>query len=117
MAKIINLPTGIQNPFTDEFLEHWNNWKQYKLEAHGFKYKGLMSEQTKLIQLHQMSGGNEEIAKEIILRSIGEQWSGLFPLPDNYKKQNDGSGTHQQLSGKSTKLGTSDARIEALRNW
>jgi hypothetical protein len=118
MAKIVNLPTGVQNPFTEDFLEWWNKWKDYKFDAHGFKYKGVMSEQVKLMQLHGISGGDEEIAKEIILRSIGEQWSGLFPLPPNYIKNiENGNTAHQQPSNSSTKLGTSDKRTNKASNW
>jgi len=90
MAKVKQMQ--IENPFSDEFLETWGKWKEYKKAVHGFVYKGVMSEQVKLMQLHEMAKGDEETAKEIILRSIGEQWSGLFPLPDNYyKNKNNGA--------------------------
>jgi len=81
------MPFGAKNPFPETFLEWWDKWKLFRKTVHNFEYKGVMSEEIKLMQLFEISNGSEETAKEIILRSIGEQWKGLFPLPDNYKKQ------------------------------
>lgn len=69
---------GIVNPFSEKFMETWELWLNYKWEVFKFKYKGTHSEQVKLIQLHELAKGDETEAREIILQSIGEQWSGLF---------------------------------------
>lgn len=97
------LPNNVINPFSENFLEWWDKWKQFKKDVFNFNYKGVMSEQAKLIYLSEISGGDEETAKQIILRSIGEQWKGLFPLPDNYKKQATNGG--KQTTGGHTREG------------
>lgn len=74
---------GVVNPFSEAFLAHWGTWKQYKVEEFGFKYKGVISEQTALMQLSVISGGREEIAVEIINQSMSNGWKGLFPLKNN----------------------------------
>jgi len=78
MANKIKSMAGIVNPFSEAFMETWELWLNYKWEVFKFKYKGTHSEQVKLIQLHELAKGDETEAREIILQSIGEQWSGLF---------------------------------------
>lgn len=78
MAKKISPTPGIINPFSDKFMETWQMWLDYKWEVFRFKYKGVHSEQVKIMQLHELAEGDEAEAREIILQSIGEQWSGLF---------------------------------------
>jgi hypothetical protein len=72
------LPKGIINPFSGDFLTQWDLYKKYRWEEHKFKYKGCLSEQAALMKLNYLSGGNEEIAKGIILQSIENGWKGLF---------------------------------------
>lgn len=74
------LPNGIINPFSKDFLEPWALWKQFRWEQHKFKYKGCVSEQVKLMQLAKLADGNEQTAIAIIHQSIGEGWSGLYNL-------------------------------------
>lgn len=106
------LPNGIINPFSPSFLETWKLWKDYKWEQHQFKYKGCISEQVKLMQLFELANGDEIMATKIVEQSIGEGWSGLFALKNNKH----GSGTHKQ-SNSGSKIGTSDARINAAENF
>lgn len=40
--------TGIINPFSDQFLETWQIWKDFRSEYDKFKYKGVYSEQMAL---------------------------------------------------------------------
>lgn len=110
--KESTLMQGIINPFSPSFLETWQLWKDYKWEQHKFKYKGCISEQVKLMQLFEMSGGNETLATKIIEQSIGECWSGLFPIQNNL----DGTGTHKQFPS-GNKIGVSDARIKAAEKF
>ena len=110
--KTSQLPTGIVNPFSPDFLQTWQLWKDYRWEEHKFKYKGLLSEQAKLMEIHSLSEGNEETAIAIIMQSITNTWKGFFHL----KNKTNGSETHQRPTS-NKRSGTSDARIEAARNW
>lgn len=82
------LPKNVVNPFSDNFLEKWDLWKQYKMEEFKFKYKGVISEQAALMQLATLSGGREDIAEQIIHQSMSNGWKGLFMLSN----QNNGNG-------------------------
>ena len=68
------------NPFSPEFLETWKLWKQYKAEQFHFTYKGFISEQAAINGLADLSEGNEETAKKIIMQSMANGWMGLFTL-------------------------------------
>lgn len=77
------LPKNVINPFSDDFLEHWDLWKQYKMEEFKFKYKGVISEQATLMQLSVISGSDEQVAVQIIQQSMSNGWKGLFPIKNN----------------------------------
>lgn len=74
------MPDGVVNPFSEKFLETWTLWKNFRLQQHGFQYKGCISEQVKLMQLSQMADGVEDVAIAIIMQSIGNGWSGFYKL-------------------------------------
>jgi len=71
------------NPFSEAFLSTWNLWKEYRWEEHKFKYKGVISEQARLMQLVTLAEGQEEKAVKIIMQSIENTWSGFYPLREN----------------------------------
>lgn len=106
-TKKKELPKNIINPFSEQFLEKWQLWKDYRWEEHKFKYKGVISEQARLMQLVTLSGGVEEVAVKIIMQSIENTWSGFWPLPENNNQ-----------NGKSTKENRKDvADILGSRNY
>lgn len=70
----------------DEFYNSWFRWKKYKKVEFQFSYKGEDSEATALRQLWKVSGGKQEIAIQIIDKSIGKGWSGLFKLDEENGK-------------------------------
>lgn len=74
----------IENPFGLAGKRIWEAWKAYKKDEHKKTYKSAKTEQTALNSLYEMSGGNVEIAGQIIQQSITNQWQGFFEL----KKQN-----------------------------
>jgi hypothetical protein len=76
------LMPGIINPFSENFLDTWDIWKQYRKEQHSFQYRGCLSEQAALMELNRLSESNEEMAKEIIMQSITNTWKGFFPIKD-----------------------------------
>lgn len=85
MTKSNSEKKGAQfnNPFTENFIPSWDDWKAFKKEQFKFTYKP-MGEQSAISYLFQLSGGNEEIAKLIIQRSKAQGWKGFFELPINF---------------------------------
>lgn len=72
------------NPFSEQFLPHWDLWKDYKREQWKFQYKSVISEQGTVNELVKLSEGNETIAIAIITQSIARGWKGFFKLkPEN----------------------------------
>lgn len=67
-------------PFdSDKFKNIWIQWKLYKKDEFGFKYKSTQSEQAALIKLSKMAKTDEQ-AEKIILQSIENGWKGFFDL-------------------------------------
>jgi len=64
-------------PFeSDEFLDAWTEWKEYKRTDHRFKYKTAQSEQRALMKLqNEYTDQNEAI--DAIHRAIANGWKGL----------------------------------------
>jgi hypothetical protein len=74
-------------PFdSNEFLETWNLWKNYRQEIKK-PIKGIISEQSQLQKLSKISKGDQQTAIEIINQSISNNWQGLFEI----KKQKSNS--------------------------
>lgn len=71
-------------PFTtDEFLQQWELWKDYKKKEHSFKYKTLQSEQASLKELSNLSKGVVGNAIKILHQSMANGWKGFFELKNN----------------------------------
>lgn len=70
------------NPFSDAFMEHWQLWKDFKFEEWGFVYKGVISEQTAIQHLCELSEGEEEKALKILRQSMRRKWQGFWPLKE-----------------------------------
>lgn len=64
------------------FIPVWTKWVAYKKEL-GKPYRTLKGMQTKYNELLKMSGRDPVRAMNIVDQSIGEEWSGLFPLKHN----------------------------------
>lgn len=72
---------GVELPWTsDEFVQAWVTWKQYKKEEHKFRYKSDISEKAALKKLRSISGDNESVAILIIEHAIGNGWKGFFAI-------------------------------------
>lgn len=78
--KLPELPVGIVNPFSPEFLASWDLWKEFRWEQHKFKYKGVLSEQAALMRLNDVSKSNEQDAIQIINQSIANCWKDFYEL-------------------------------------
>lgn len=72
-------------PFTsEEFIQTWDLWNEYRKAEHKLKFKSTHSEQAALYQLSKLSSGDELLAKDIIIQSMARSWQGLFPLKEDY---------------------------------
>jgi hypothetical protein len=71
-------------PFnSDEFLDAWKLYQDFRWQEHKFRYKSLISEQAGLKKLGRISDNNENAAIEIIHQTLENNWRGLFKLIPN----------------------------------
>lgn len=71
-------------PFNSEdFLNNWNEWKQYKKSEHSFSYKSESTELKTIESLFKDSNGNEKLAIEMINNAIAKNWKGIYKINDN----------------------------------
>lgn len=78
---------------TTSFIAAWCEWIEYKRVQHRFKFKSEKYEQIALNKLVKISGGDEATAIEIIHNSIGNGYSGLFPLKQKVNGKNNKTNT------------------------
>lgn len=95
----------LENPFSEQFLQTWILWKDYKKKEHRFLFKSIESEQAALNELVNLSEGNEKTAQLIIHQSLAHGWKGLFKLkndetgnPKNGKRGGPTTGTDLHAS-------------------
>ncbi len=74
--------TTVQDDFK-EIVSVWLEYKRKKQQA----YKSQMSFAAMYQKLYKFSGGNAEVAKQIIEEAIGNNWAGFFPLKGNSAAQ------------------------------
>lgn len=67
------------NPFSENFMPHWEEWKYYKKEQHRFTYKPA-GEQAAIKRLVKLSRGDEAIAIQMLEEASGNGWKGFFEL-------------------------------------
>ena len=73
-------------PFnSEEFIDTWNDWIEYKYLEFKFKYKSSQSMNASLKKLVRLSGNNEQVAIEIIEESMANGWKGFFKLKEETK--------------------------------
>jgi hypothetical protein len=74
--------------FVDENLKiPFENFLNYRKEI-GKPYKSQQSIQEAFFDLKTLSGGNPEVASEIVRQTISNQWQGIFPLKNQTKQSN-----------------------------
>lgn len=81
-------------PLSKEFIVTWNKWLNYKKSQWKFIQRSLVSEETSLNHLKNISNNQEKIAAEIINKSIANGWKGFFELKNNLN----GNGHNHQIS-------------------
>jgi len=89
-----------ENPFTENFLECWQLWKDFRKEEHGFQYKGVISEQMAINRLVEVSEGDEEKAVRIVKQSISRGWMDFYQLKQT--SVNGKSTTRKEAGGAKT---------------
>jgi len=95
-------------PFeSQEFINYWEMWKEFKRKQFKFTYATPQSEQASLKDLVKLSGGDERIALEIIEQSMAKGWKGFFTL----KNERNETGTYTN-----SKLSFSQREANALRD-
>ena len=70
-------------PFTsEEFLQAWERWKEYKRETHKFRYSSVYTEQA---ALHDIAKDfkTEKDAIAAIIHAMGRKWKGIYTLKNN----------------------------------
>lgn len=97
------------NPFSEEFAPKWELWKEYKRDEWNFRYKSVLSEQTAINELVELSGGNEDIAFRIIKQSMSNRWRGLFSFKDKIIPVNGKQGTRNPDTRQTTRESVNDA--------
>lgn len=90
-------------------VEKWLSYKKSRKES----YKSTDSIKAFYKKLIELSENNFTTAEKIIENSIANNWAGIFKIKSNENGKFE-SGCGENASGK---LGTSAARIEALKNW
>lgn len=87
-------------PFnTEQFINAWEAYKEYRRVEHGFKYRSKKTEQTALNSIVTDGGDTEEIAIAMIMKAISKGWKGIFKLNEDDRKRINGIGTNSTGSG------------------
>lgn len=105
MSSNNTLPEGMINPFSEAFIDTWQLWKDFRWQAHKFKYKSPISEQLKLVQLAKLADGDEATAIAMVQQSIGNGWMDFYKLKTIKVSEN---GTKQRSSKMETRQSVND---------
>ena len=116
MSKNYQNQNGVIIPFSELFIPTWELWKDFRLEEHQFKYKGVISEQMALKRLVEVSEGDEQKAIRIVEQSISRGWMDFYQLKqpsNNGKSKSAKSTTVKDKTGSSSTL---RERVQAAVN-
>lgn len=76
---------GFKNSILPEFESVFLDWLEYK-RKNGKSYKDSKYAELAYKKLFELSGGNADIAKEIVKQSMENSWSGLFELKNKIQQ-------------------------------
>lgn len=99
------------NPFTENFMPAWEEWKTYKKVQHKFTYTPV-GEKAAMKRLVRLSGGVESVAIEMLEEAAGNGWKGFFELKTSPNAANI---TNPAAGSKAGSV--SRARIQAAKNF
>ena len=94
-------------PFGPIFAQKWAEWLQYRTERKLPKYRP-MGLKMALKRIVRESNDTETIAVDMLDYSMEMNYQGIF------KRK---YATHQRTNESPNRVGTSDARIDALAKW
>jgi hypothetical protein len=94
-------------PFGPLFAQKWAEWLQYRTERKLAKYRP-MGLKMALKRIVRESNDTETIAIDMLDYSMEMNYQGIF------KRK---YATHQRTNETKHRVGTSDARIDALQKW
>lgn len=104
-------------PFqSKEFFELWDQWKTFRIKEFKKTYKSAQSEQAALTELVQISQGQEDIAKESILKSISRQWMGFYAPKNQNENGNQTSTYTKKPTGGNVSTSSAFDRIDKMFN-
>ena len=90
----------------EDFIEIWEEWKEYRKAKQFKSYAGLKWEQMAVDKLLELSNKNPTIAKLILKQTYENSYQGFFPL-----KQNSNGITNTKQSGFSNNGAVSNGKI------
>ena len=94
----------------DDFIEIWEEWKEYRKAKQFKSYAGLKWEQMAVDKLLELSNKNPTIAKLILKQTYENSYQGFFPLKQNSngitnttqsRFSNNGAVSNGKVSGRS----------------
>lgn len=65
---------------SSEFQNLWEEWIEYKKDEHKDRYKSTKTEQKAINNLVKLSGGDFNLAEQIVNNSIANKYKGLFEV-------------------------------------
>lgn len=92
----------LENPFSEDFLQTWIVWKDYKKKEFRFLFKSIESEQAAINELVSLADGQETEAIKIIHYCMAQGWKGLFKPKEN-GQSNSKNGNHGDPKAKGTR--------------
>ena len=90
----------------EDFIEIWEEWKEYRKAKRSKSYAGLKWEQMAVDKLLELSNKNPTIAKLILKQTYENSYQGFFPL-----KQNSNGITNTKQSGFSNNGAVSNGKV------
>ena len=94
----------------DDFIEIWEEWKEYRKAKRFKSYAGLKWEQMAVDKLLELSDKNPTIAKLILKQTYENSYQGFFPLKQNTNGITNTSNTGFSTSKPSTNNSNSGKR-------
>ena len=94
----------------DDFIEIWEEWKEYRKAKRFKSYAGLKWEQMAVDKLLELSNKNPTIAKLILKQTYENSYQGFFPLKQNTNGITNTSNTGFSTSKPSTNNSNSGKR-------
>lgn len=80
----------------------WNGYRQYRLAEKKGWYRSEITEQHAIANFWNEACGDIAIAKQMLEKTIGNRWTGLFPIKNNNQNETRNGQGRRQAAGKST---------------